>query len=352
MSKIRVGIIGSGNISNYHMKGYEALDNVEVVAACDLNAERVRAFAEKYGVAHTYTDLHEMVQKEELDAVSVCTWNNAHAEATIAALEQGINVLCEKPMAMNTPEANAMFEAAKKSGKLLQIGFVRRFGKNTQIAQEFIDHDELGDIYYIKTKCVRRRGNPGGWFADKSRSGGGPLIDLGVHMIDLSRYLMGKPKAVSVYGATFDGIGPGNNIKGIDRYCASDLSDVCTVEDFATAMIRFDNDAILQVEVSFSANVKKQGSLTLDILGTKGGMSFEPELEIFSEKYDYLTNLTPVYQKDAVEFEANFISEIAHFVDCVANGTPTICPAEDGVELMRILDAVYLSAQTKKEVVL
>lgn len=351
MSKIKIGIIGTGGISHLHMAGYKQLDNVEVVAVCDINKERVEKYAEQYGVQHIFYDYNEMLQMNELDGVSVCTWNNSHAAASIAALNAGKHVLCEKPMSMSTEEGLAMQKASEQSGKLLMIGFVRRFGSNTEIAKDFIDRGDLGDIYYAKTKCVRRAGNPCGWFADKSRSGGGPLIDLGVHMIDLSRYLMGKPKAVSVYGATFDKLGTRTNIKAVDRYYASDKDGECTVEDFATAMIRFDNGAVLHVEVSFSAHIEKD-ELTLDLLGTKGGMKFEPKLEIYSEKYDYMTNMTPVFTVPSNDFSAFFNKEMKHFVDCIETGNPCRNPAEDGVELMKILDAVYKSAQIKKEVII
>ena len=143
-----------------------------------------------------------MMAKEELDCVSVCTWNAAHKGATIAALRGGANVICEKPMAMNAAEAEEMLAAAKETGKLLQIGFVRRFGKDADTVREFTDAGVMGDIYYAKATYLRRNGCPGGWFGDKAYSGGGPLIDLGVHVIDLTRYLAGNPNPISAYGVT------------------------------------------------------------------------------------------------------------------------------------------------------
>ena len=170
-------------------------------------------------------------------------------------------------------------------------------------------------------------------------------------MIDLSRYLMGKPKVVSVYGATFDKLGARTNVKAYDRYFASDRTDECTVEDFATALIRFDNGAVLHAEVSFSAHIEKD-SLSLDLFGTKGGMKLEPEFEIYSEKYDYMANIKPVYTVPNNDFTAFFNKEMAHFVECIEMGKPCRNPAEDGVELMKILDSIYKSSETKKEVVL
>lgn len=351
MSKIKVGIIGAGSISNFHVMGYKELENVEVYAACDLNEERVKAFAEKYGIKHTFTDFNEMLKLNELDAVSVCTWNNSHAPASIAALKAGKHVLCEKPLSMNTPEAKEIERAAKESGKLLMVGFVRRFGKNTKILKDFIDKGYLGDIYYAKTSCIRRCGNPCGWFSDKKRSGGGPLIDLGVHMIDLVRFLMGKPKAISVSGAAFNNIGPRNNIKAFSRYNPVDVDDYCDVEDLAVAMIRFDNGAVLSVETSFSQNIKED-VLSLELFGTKSGAMMEPKLELYSELEDYLVDITPRYTEDANTFIANFKNETAHFIDCITNGTKCLNPVEDGVEMMKILDAIYESAAAKREIIL
>ncbi|MEG1441230.1 MAG: Gfo/Idh/MocA family oxidoreductase [Oscillospiraceae bacterium] len=351
MKKIRVGIVGAGSISELHLKGYNKLDNVEIVAVCDINEERAKEYSEKNGISGVYTDYNEMIKNSDLDAIDITAWNNAHCGAAIAGLHAGLNVLCEKPMALNADEALAMEKAAKESGKLLMIGFVRRFGTNTEIAKTFIDNNDLGDIYYIKTKCIRRVGNPCGWFSNKELSGGGPLIDLGVHMIDLARYLMGKPKAISVYGATFNNIGPRNNIKNFARYYPKDKNEFSNVEDFATAMVRFDNGAILNVEVSFSAHIKED-EISLDIFGSKSGMKFEPSLEIYTEKYDRLVDVTPVITEDADAFSANFENEIAHFVDCIENKKESINPPEDGVELMKILDAIYKSAELKKEILL
>jgi predicted dehydrogenase len=350
MKKIKVGIIGTGNISGCHTAGYKALDNVELYAACDINEQRVKDYAEKHGYKYVFTDYNEMLKLEELDAVSVCTWNSVHAQAAIAALKAGKHVICEKPTAMSAKEAVEMEKAAKESGKLLMIGFVRRFGNDTKVLKDFIDNGMMGDIYYTKASYLRRAGCPGGWFGDKERSGGGPLIDLGVHVIDLVRFLMGKPKAVSVTGATFNKLGARNNIKGTKGYVASDKENIFNVEDLAVAMIKFDNGAVLSVETSFSLNIK-QDSGNIELFGTKSGAKLDPKLEFYSEMNDYLVNVTPAHDT-ALSFTGLFENEIAHFIDCVANGTECISTAEDGVEIMKILDAVYESSRTGKEVVL
>lgn len=352
MKKIKIGIIGTGSISVEHIEAYLKNSMVELYAFCDLNEKRLNTMAEKYNIKHTFTDLSEMLKLKEIDAVSVCTWNSAHAPCAIAALDAGKHVLCEKPMSVSEDAAKAMKEAAERNGKLLMIGFVRRYGNDCKILREFIDSDYFGDLYYAKATYLRRKGNPGGWFGDKSRSGGGPLIDLGVHVIDLVRFLMGNPKPVSVYGATFKKLSDRKNIKGKKFYRASSASesDICDVEDLATAMIRFDNGAVLSIEASFSLNIKKDEG-KIELFGTKGGAKLNPELELYSEINDYLADVS-LDAETSLSFDGLFAEEINHFVSCILDGTPCISPAQDGIEIMAILDAIYKSAETGHEVIL
>jgi len=351
MDKIKVGIIGTGGISYCHIAGYKALDNVDLYAVCDINKERASKCAEANGIKHVFTDYNEMLKLPELDAVSICAVNCVHAPATIAALKAGKHVLCEKPMAMNAAEAVEMEKAAKESGKNLMIGFVRRFGNDAKILKDFIDNGTMGEIYYAKASYLRRNGCPGGWFSNKKLSGGGPLIDLGVHVIDLVRYLMGNPKAVSVSGVTYNKLGQRSHIKTPKTYVAADQqSNVYDVEDLAVALIRFDNGAALTVETSFSLNIKKDTG-SIELFGTKAGAKLDPGLELYSEINDYLVDITPVGDT-ALNFNGLFENEVSHFIDCVVNGTKCISPAEDGVEMMKILDAIYESAATNREVIL
>lgn len=351
-NKVKIGIIGVGGISEAHITSYLNNPEVELYAFCDINEERLKAKGERFGITRLFTDVNEMVALPELDAVSVCTWNSAHKECTIAALNAGKHVLCEKPMAMNSKEAEEMKAAAEKNGKLLMIGFVRRHGNDCQTLKDFIDTDALGELYYTKATYLRRNGNPGGWFGNKAYSGGGPLIDLGVHVIDLVKYLMGNPKPVSVYGATFKKLGNRPGIKGSKGYVSqtSEMENVCDVEDLATALIRFDNGAVLSVEASFSLNIKNDCG-TIEVFGTKGGAKFNPQLEIYNEMNGYLTNIS--FNADtAMDFMGIFQSEINHYIDCIQGRAECIAPAQDGIELMNILDAVYESATTGHEVIL
>ena len=348
MSKIKIGVIGVGNISECHISGYKNNRDVELYAFCDINAERLKAKGEKHGITRLYTDLDKMLAElPELDAVSVCTWNNGHAECTIKALNAGKHVLCEKPMAMNAKEAQAMIDASKSAGKKLMVGFVRRFGNDTAVARDFIDAGSVGNIYYAKVQYLRRNGCPGGWFSDKSRSGGGPLIDLGVHVIDLARYLMGRPMPVSAFGATFSGMGARENLKDRAEYRASDdKMQVHDVEDLATALVRFDNGAILSVEASF--NMHGVGKNNIELYGTKGGVTLSPEFKLYIEINDYLANVT-LDKPTALSFNGLFQNEINFFVESLLTDRDLSDIAEDGCTLMKILDAVYESAASGKE---
>ncbi len=351
MKTVHVGIIGTGSISAYHMEGYLRLEGVKVVAVCDCNLQRAEKFAQKYGVPHVFDDYKELLKLDEIQAVSITTWNNYHAQISIDSLSAGKDVLCEKPIAMNAEEAKQMIEAAQKTGHLLMVGFVRRFGQNTKIVKDFIDKGILGDIYYAKISYMRRWGNPGGWFSDQSRSGGGPVIDLGVHIIDLVWYLSGKPRASSVYASTFHKLGLRPELKGIAKYNSSDYSEYNDVEDCAAAMIKFENGMTVFFETSWVLNVKED-VVQLQLFGDKAGVQMEPVFELYETKENYMVNTLPVLTQDDNSFVNNFNEEIQHFVDCVREKKDSMNPGEDGLRIMEIISAIYESARTGHEVLI
>lgn len=352
MKKLRIAMIGAGNIANSHLEAYKKSDNVEIAAICDINPARLKKTADKFGIDHRYTSETEMLKSETLDAADVCVWNCNHAKCTIEALDAKLHVLCEKPMAMSANEAEEMAEAAKRNNKLLMIGFVLRFGNNCRIAKDFIDNGSLGEIYHSKATYLRRHGAPGGWFCNKELSGGGPVIDLGVHVIDLTRYLMGMPKPVSVYAVTQNKLGSRPYLKTDVGWKPEDAldNDIYNVEDFAAAIIRYDNGSTTLLETSYSLNGEE--GTKQELFGTKGGFKLEDDaFKIYTEMNGYLTDASPITTnlKSGPDL---FDAETAHFADCILNGTPCISPAEDGIVIMRILDAIYESARTGHEVIL
>ncbi|MFC4810646.1 Gfo/Idh/MocA family protein [Paenibacillus sp. GCM10023250] len=349
-SKLRIGVIGAGSISDQHLNAYRRNPRAELAAVCDKNEDRAKAKAEKHGVPHTYADYRDLLADPGIDAVSVCTWNDSHAEISIAALEAGKHVLCEKPLCTTVEEALRVEQAAKRSGKTLQVGFVRRYGANTRIVKAMADRGEFGELYYAKASCIRRLGNPGGWFADKERSGGGPLIDVGVHVIDLCWYLMGRPKTISVSGNTYAKLGNRANVQNLAYYKSSDYDPALnTVEDLANALIRFDNGASLLVDVSFALHAKED-ELSVKLYGEKGGVELEPELTFVTERCDTILNMTPQIDRLTFDFAAGFRDEIDHFVEACRGVKPTLSPVEDGVEMMKILCGIYESAEKGEEI--
>lgn len=350
MEKLKIGVIGAGSISQMHLQSYANNEYADLVAVCDLNGERAAAKAKAYGALKTFTDYTELLADPDIDAVSICTWNHSHAEISMAALKAGKHVLCEKPLCRTVEEAVQVQKTVQETGKLLQVGFVRRFAATTDVIRRFIDNDEIGEIYYAKATCLRRVGNPGGWFSDVERSGGGPLIDIGVHVIDLCWYLMGRPKVKSISGSTYKRLGNRANVENYSFYKASDYrADHNTVEDLACAFIRFDNGATLSVDVSFTLHAK-QDEISVKLYGEKGGIEAEPELALISEKYNTMLNMTPQIDHLTFDFEASFQNEIDQFVECCLGRRETISPVEDGVEMMKILCGIYESSEKGQEI--
>ncbi|MCY0875046.1 MAG: Gfo/Idh/MocA family oxidoreductase [Firmicutes bacterium] len=347
---VNVGIIGSGLIARLaHAPGYQKA-GANIVATADLVEDRAKQLAEDFSIAHTYTDYRELLARPDIEAVSICVPNYMHKEITIAALEAGKHVLCEKPMAMTVEEATAMLHASEKTGKILMLGFNNRFRSDVQRLKKVIDSGELGDIYYVKTGYIRRRGTPFGWFTVKEESGGGPVIDLGVHVIDMTRYLMGNPKPVSVMASTYRKFGH-YTLMDTDAWCSSDVKEGLRtgeqfdVEDLATAMIRFDNGATMVVEASWASNIGERDSVYASLLGEKAGAQLTPELTVFSEQDGMLTDK----KINTVNRNAH-AEEIKHFVNCVKEGTTPISTARHGVEIQQILNAIYESAKLGRSV--
>lgn len=347
---LRIGVIGAGSISEMHLNAYAANPAAAIVAICDINEKRAKTAADKYGAEKSFADYRELLADPAIDAVSICTWNDTHAPIAIAALDAGKHVLVEKPLCRTVEEALAIEEAVRRSGKQLQVGFVRRYDPNVRMLQRFIDAGEFGEIYFAKASTIRRLGNPGGWFSDVERSGGGPLIDIGVHVIDLCWYLMGKPKAVAVSANTYRKLGNRANVENLSFYKAADYdASKNTVEDLANAMIRFDNGASIMVDVSFALHAKKdEGAVRL--YGDKGGFEIDPEIAIVTEKHNTILNIEPQTDFSRLNIQAAFQNEIDHFVDCASNGLTPVSPVEDGVAIMRILRGIYESAAKGEEI--
>jgi predicted dehydrogenase len=258
--KIGIGIIGFGGIANgAHAPGYKRLpDWCEIVAVADIRPSQLElAKSEKWGIPHGFEDYKKLLEMPEIDAVSVCTPNYMHKQPTMDALAAGKHVLCEKPMAMSPDECREMIATEKRSGKILQIGYNMRFGAGAQALKRAIVSGEFEDIYYARARAIRRREVPThGLFLNKELNGGGPLIDIGVHITDMTLWLAGSPTPVAVSGMTYNKMGtkPGGMIGMWGTWDPKDY----TVEDFASAYIRFDNGMTMTLEASFIANIERE----------------------------------------------------------------------------------------------
>ncbi|NOU64832.1 gfo/Idh/MocA family oxidoreductase [Paenibacillus sp. LMG 31461] len=350
-NKLKLGIAGAGNIFKVaHAPVFAEHPEIEFVAVCDPIADRAKQQAEQWGIPYFYTDYKEMLSKHpELDAIDICSPNKYHSDIAVAALEAGLHVFCEKPDAISPEEASRMANAAEKSGKLLITMRNNRFRPAIQFLKKYVTAGHAGDIYTGRCGWVRRRGIPGkgGWFTTKELSGGGPLIDLGVHFIDVAVWLMGNPRPVSVVGATYTKFADTSlSDSAHSQFGEKSEQGIYDVEDLATGFIRFDNGATLQIEFSWASNIEEETNF-VELRGTKAGFTFKRgETKIFTEIEGTLCDISPKLAKD----NHGHGEHLHHFIDCVqGRDQPIITPA-DGLHMIQILSAIYESARTGSEV--
>jgi len=346
--KLRAGIIGVGGIANgAHMPGYAKLpDLVEMVAFCDIIPERAQKGIEQFGAskAKVFTDYQEMLEMKDLDAVSVCTPNKFHAPIAIAALKAGKHVFCEKPMAITAEEADEMVKTARETGLKFSVGYQSRFSDDAQLLKEMITSGELGEIYYAEVSAIRRRGVPTwGLFLSKELQGGGPLIDIGTHALDLTLWLMGGySKPVSVLGAVYKKLAP---LGGYNMWGPWDPKKF-EVEDSAFGLVRLESGALVLVKASWVLNIEDPQPIIL--CGTKGGASIlDSSARINTQSHNRLLNLSPVpsQKKDSL-----YDREIAHWVDCLINKKEPLVKAEEAAQVTRILELIYKSSDNGKAI--
>lgn len=343
--KLKVGIIGVGGIAKgAHIPGYlNVSDKVEIYALCDIIEERAQKKAKELGVEHVFTDYNDMLAMKEIDIISVCTSNYAHAPATIAALNAGKHVICEKPMAKNAKEAEEMVKAYKKSGKILTVGYQWRFDPDIQALKSFIDNGEFGDIYFAKAIATRRRGIPAwGDFLNLEKQGGGPLVDIGTHALDLTLYLMGNPEPEVVLGSSYTKLANKGCLNNFRDYDPKDYQ----VEDSAFGFIKMKNGATLNLETSWAMNLMDDEIFGTEVYGSLSGARFHmgKPLTIVSEAHDRI-NINYVQRRDKIG--NNYNAEIAHFVQCVIEGKEPLVKPEEALSVMKIQDAIYESQKTK-----
>ncbi|MEF3354788.1 Gfo/Idh/MocA family oxidoreductase [Paenibacillus sp. GYB006] len=357
MSKtVKVAIIGCGGIANgKHMPALSKQKNVEMIAFCDIEKSRAEEAAEKFGVegAKVYTDYNELLKDQSIDIVHVCTPNDSHSVITVAALEADKHVMCEKPMAKTTEQAQEMIDAAKRTGKKLSIAYQNRFRNDSLYLKQLIEEGDLGDIYYGKAIALRRRGVPTwGVFLDEEKQGGGPLIDIGTHALDLTLWLMDNYKPKSVMGSVFHKLS--NRENAANDFGPWDPEEF-KVEDSAFGFVTMENGATIQVEASWALNIVEQGEAQTLLAGTEGGADMKNGLRLNGEKrsrlYDQNINLNAggvAFFEGSSETESD--REARMWIEAVTEDKEPLVKPEQALVVTQILEAIYESARTGKAV--
>lgn len=360
---VKVGVIGTGLIADFaHLPGYRAA-GAEIVAVADVVESRAKAAQKKYEVGQAFTDYHDLLAIKEIQAVSVAVPNYLHAPIVLDALAAGKHVLVEKPMALNLEQARMMEAAAKKAGRVLMVGFNSRFRQDVVKLRRLIAAGDLGDIYYASVGYLRRRGYPSGWFTVKAESGGGPVVDIAIHVMDFTRYLVGSPLPVSVVAKTDRKFGACPVEDGV--WQSSDVRDglrdgsTFDVEDFATAWVRFDNGMVMTVETAWTANLARDRVYS-NLLGTKAGANIDSYHPIHkkgleqasTETVDVYTEVGGMVADLALPYHANdsHAAEIRHFLAVVEEREAPLITPRDGVVMQAILGGIYASAEAGHEV--
>ncbi|MFT4415054.1 Gfo/Idh/MocA family protein [Fredinandcohnia humi] len=345
MGKLRIGIIGAGGIAQArHIPAFQKLsDLVTIEAICDVNEEVARNVAQKFQINKVFSNYHEMFAK--VDAVTICTPNKFHADIAVAALEAGVHVLCEKPMAMSTEECQAMVDAAEASGKVLSIAYHYRFIKDSQAAKKLVLENEIGEPIVARVKALRRRKVPGwGVFTNKELQGGGSLIDWGCHYLDLSLWLLGNPEPELVTGTTYNHLSKMPN--QVNQW-GSFNHETFNVDDHVTAYIRFKNGASMLFETSWSANIPKDDE-GVSISGTVGGINLFP-LQLNQAKHGMLLNSAAEWVPGD---ESPDLPQAQNFINCCLGIEQPVVKPREALQVSKIIDAIYKSSETRQSIIL
>ena len=354
--KIRIGIIGCGGIAEgKHLPSLAKLEEVELVGFCDIVVERAKEAAAKYGIegAIVYKDYKELLKDKSIDVVHVLTPNKSHSFITVDALEAGKHVMCEKPMAKSTEEAQKMIEAAKRTGKKLTIGYQNRQRADSSYLKKVCENGELGEIYYAKAHAIRRRAVPTwGVFLNEDEQGGGPLIDIGTHALDLTLWLMDNYKVKSVMGNIYHKLG---SKKDAANAWGSWDPEKFTVEDSAFGFITMENGATITLEASWALNSLDIGEAQTTLCGTEGGADMKDGLRINGEKFSKMYTTKPELNAGGVAFyggkaESDADKEARLWIECIINDTAPVVKPEQAIVVTQVLEAIYASAKSGKPV--
>ncbi len=337
-------MIGLG-MGRHHAYGFRKRDDIELVGLAELNNELLQEMGKELEVEALFEDYSEMLEATKPDIVSVALPNFLHEKVAIDAMESGAHVLCEKPLAMSVEEGERMKEVAQRCGRQLGLNLSYRFSPAGQALKQLVDDGFIGEAYHGYTRWLRRDGFPrfGGWFGKRGQSGGGPLIDLGVHRIDLAMWLMGSPEPVSVSGAVHERIGRGR---------AAAEGKEFDVEDLASGMVKFENGASLLLEASWAGLQEKQEDMLTRVMGERGTLIHQNIGEGYEFEARFARSEAGQYLTGRVELNTHNASDpYQEMVACVKEGRPFPVDVDDGLRIQKVLDGLYQSAASGREVV-
>jgi predicted dehydrogenase len=331
MEKTKIGVIGLGGVAQLvHLPNLVKLPNVDVSAVAEINRNRLQTISDKFNIQQRYSNHKDLLEKSDVDAVIIATPTSTHKDIALDCLKAGKDVLVEKPLARTYQEAKDVVEVAKKTKKILMVGMNLRYRPDTMLLRSLINANEIGEPFYIKCGWIRKQSSSEKWFTKREESGGGVIIDLGIHLLDLSLWLLDYPDIESVTTKNFY-----HNTK--------------SVEDTSISCVKCKNSAVINLEVSWSLPVEKD-HFYLDIFGTKGSISSNPFRLYKKVENDYI-NLTPTQADNpTVLFKKSYLNELKSFIGAIKGLNPVFSPAEEAVHRMKVIEAMYESASKKSEI--
>lgn len=339
-----LAFIGAGGVLTHQTTHLKAVPDMIPYAVADVSEGALAWARTQFGIGRSFSDYRRMLAElPEIDAVSVCTPNALHAEHAVAALEAGKHVMVEKPMATRAADARRMLDAARASGRQLVVGFQHRFDPKVRMIRRHVEAGAFGRILYVRAQALRRRGIPSwGHFGNKELQGGGPLIDVGVHVLEAAHYIVGSPRPLAASGGTFTFLG--------DKPCSAEAPwgpwdhRRHGVEDLAVGMVRLDGGTMMTIESSFAAHIEKD-VWNIQIMGERGGADFETG-QVFADQNGYMMTMSPAHLPDVHPFEA----KMRHFAEVARGRRFNEAPPEHGLMVQQMLDALYASAEGGREV--
>ncbi len=331
MEKVKIGVIGLGGVAQLvHLPNLSKIPNADLTAVVEINKNRLKIISDKFNVKQTFSTHQDMLEKSDIEAVIIATPTSTHSEIAIDCLNAGKDVLVEKPLARSYQEAKKIVDTAKKNKRKLMVGMNLRYRPDTMLLRSFINTNEIGEPFYVKCGWIRKQSSSEKWFTKKEESGGGVIIDLGIHILDLALWLLNYPQISTVSTQNF-------------------FHNTKNVEDTSISCIKCNNSAIVNLEVSWSLPVEKD-HFFLDVYGTRGSLSSNPFKLYKRVENDYI-NLTPTQvDNPTVLFKKSYLNELKSFIGAIKDLNPVFSSGEEAVQRMKIIEAMYESAEKKHEI--